>query len=97
MHRLSSLAAALLAVTAVLPTAAAIAGTRHVSYADLDLATSAGRAVIDARISAAASQLCLRDNRDLAQAAACRRESVAQARADLDRRIAANAVQVAAR
>ncbi len=96
MHRLPFLAAAaLLSAATLLPSAAASAAERRVSYADLDLTTPAGRAAIDARIRAAASRICLRDNRNLSQAVACSRESAAQARAELDRRLAA--VQVAVR
>jgi len=100
MIRLSpfALAGALLATSVtVLGTYPAQAAVRHVSYADLDLTSAAGRAAMDARLSKAASSVCLAENRELSLAAVCHRESMERARADLSRAIHDNAVQVAVR
>ena len=75
----------------------ASAMARHVSYADLDLGTPAGRTTMEARIRRAATQVCLMENPYRAGAGACRAESVARAQADLDRAVPANRVQLAAR
>jgi UrcA family protein len=73
------------------------AATRHVSYADLDLSTASGRAIMDQRIGRAASSVCFAQYRDLQLAGACRSDTVARAKADLDQAIRRNTVQVAAR
>ena len=59
------------------------APTRIVSYADLDLASPAGRARLDQRLAAAARAVCgdafATDLRTLAQVRACRAETLANA------------------
>jgi UrcA family protein len=100
MTRLSPLAfaGALFATSlTVLSANPAQAATRHVSYADLDLSSAAGRAAMDQRISRAATSVCFAQYRDLQLAGACRSDTVARAKADLDQAIRRNTVQVAAR
>ena len=94
LKSLSALGA--LAVTAVLvvPTVsqAAQPNSVHVSYADLNLAKEAGRAVLHARVDAAARSVCeIEDSRDfgLAKAtSACRSDAIAAAKPAVDSAIA---------
>lgn len=100
MTRLSplALAGALFATSlTVLSANPAQAASRHVSFADLDLGSAAGRAAMDRRINRAASSVCFAENSTLQLARACHRDTVAQAQADLDQAIRRGTVQVAAR
>jgi len=100
MTRLSplALAGALFATSlTVLSANPAQAASRHVSFADLDLGSPAGRAVMDRRIDQAASSACLAENSSLQFARVCHRETVARAQADLDQAMRRGTVQVAAR
>ncbi|WP_116090822.1 UrcA family protein [Sphingomonas crusticola] len=100
MIRLSpfALAGALLAtsvtILAVTPTQAA---SRHVRYGDLDLTSPAGRAAVEARLHTAAGAVCWSDYNTLSLIAACRRATMSQARADLNRAVRGSLIQVAAR
>jgi UrcA family protein len=73
-----AIAAATASVSATAPAQAQDLVTINVSYADLNLSSTAGAAVLQRRIDAAVGQNCGRaDNRDLEQRAAvaqCRRE-----------------------
>lgn len=100
MIRLSpfALAGALLAtsvtVLAVTPTQAA---TRHVHYGDLDLSSADGRATMETRLRKATGAVCWADYDTLDLVSACRRETMAQAHADLGRATGDTVVQVASR
>lgn len=85
-----ALGAAALAVTISSVTLIATAGpvqaatTARVSYADLNLGTSAGRAMMKARVATAARQLCGADDgkrtlQDLRTVSRCRQEVVMSA------------------
>jgi UrcA family protein len=100
MARLSplALAGALVATgMTIVSSSPAGATAMRVHYGDLDLSTAAGRATMDARINHAARVVCRVENRDLAGAEGCRRESVARAHATLDRALQDNVVQLASR
>ena len=100
MARLSplALAGALVATgMTILSSTPAGATAMRVHFGDLDLSTAAGRATMDARINHAARVVCRVENRDLAGAEGCRRESVARAHATLDRALQDNVVQLASR
>jgi UrcA family protein len=100
MARLSplALAGALIATgMTVLSSSPVQATAMRVHYGDLDLSTTAGRVALDARINRAARVVCRVENRDLAGAEGCRRESVARAHVALDRALLDNAVQLASR
>jgi UrcA family protein len=100
MNRLSPLAfaAAILATGAtVMASAPGQAATVHVGYADLDLSTASGRDTLDSRIDHAANTACWIENRTLSAAAACRRESVADARNATRHAVQSQVVQLAAR
>jgi len=100
MNRLSPLAfvAAILATgVTVMASSQAQAATQHVRYGDLDLTTVAGRVTLDRRIERAARTVCWIENANLRGAEACRRESVANARAQLDRAPQAQNIQLASR
>lgn len=97
MKRIFACAAVAAAAVATSPAAAAAASpaaaaSEKVSYADIDLSTSAGRGELDRRISAAASRLCLQD----AQASPapgyidrkCYGTAMAGAQAQVDRAVA---------
>jgi UrcA family protein len=85
-----ALGAASLAVTLSTVTLIAAAGpvnagtTARVSYADLDLGTSAGRAALNARVAQAAKQVCdatagRRTLQDLKTESRCRQDAVSGA------------------
>jgi len=100
MTRLSpfALAAAMAATSiSVLASSPVHAATNHVRYGDLDLSTAAGRAMLDSRINRAARTVCWIENGNIRGAEACRRESVANAHAQLDRAIQAHNIQLASR
>jgi UrcA family protein len=99
MTRLSpfALAGALIATSLTVLSAVPVqANAMRVRYGDLDLTSAAGRAVMNDRIHRAAIVVC-NENRDLSLAAACRKDSIDRAHADLDRAIDGKAVQMAAR
>ena len=87
----SLLASATLLAGAAAPAIAAppAAQTRIVSFADLDLSSTAGRARLDRRIHAAVRDVCGRasplDLNGIAQIVACRAESLADATAQYRR------------
>lgn len=98
MPRLPLLAIAGVACTLAFGTAQPLgAAVRHVSYADLDLSTTAGRKAMDHRINAAASSVCAAENRELILARACRRDAIARANVDLARATNATTVQLTSR
>jgi UrcA family protein len=87
MIRKSLLAAVTLCGLALSASQPACAGTRIVSYTDLDLSTQEGQAKLDARIRAAAKQVCNLHHRDLSAAdaeagRACFARAMADARRD---------------
>ena len=65
----------------------------RVSYADLDLGRAAGRAELDARLKAAAAEVCgtpdIRELGQVARASACTERALAGAHAQLAARAAA--------
>jgi UrcA family protein len=74
------------------------ATTARVSYADLDLTSTADRAALDNRLRTAASKVCFAvQSRDLTEASACRAASLVQARATMRDAVRAASVQVAQR
>jgi UrcA family protein len=74
------------------------ATTARVSYADLDLTSTADRAALDNRLRTAASKVCFAvQTRDLAEASACRTASLIQARATMRDAVRSASVQVAQR
>ncbi len=100
MNRLSPLAfaGALFATgLTVMASSPAAAATAHVNYADLDLSTAAGRATLDSRISHAAHAVCWIENPTLSASGACRRASIANARAAMDRAVQSQSVRLASR
>ena len=100
MNRLSplALAGALVATSlTVLSASPAQAAAMRVHYGDVDLSTAAGRATIDARINRAAHTVCRVENQGIANAADCRRDSIANAHAALDRATRGEQVQLASR
>ena len=100
MTRLSpfALAGALIATSlSVLSVSPAQAAVKHVQFGDLDLSSDAGRTTMNSRIRHAASIVCHGENRDLSLAAACQRETMAQALVDLERATRTDAVQLAVR
>lgn len=100
MNRLSpfAFAAAMIATgVSVIASSQAQAATAHVRFADLDLSTAAGRATLDNRINRAARTVCWIENGNISGTEACRRESVANARAQLDRATPAQNIQLASR
>jgi UrcA family protein len=100
MNRLSPIAfAAALVATGltVMASSPAQAATRHVRYGDLDLSTAAGRATLGNRIGHAATAVCQSENFTLGAIQACRRESIANASATLDRIVQNRSVQLASR
>jgi UrcA family protein len=87
--------ATVLTVGAV-PSQAAVA--ERVSYADLDLTSSADRAVLDQRLRSAAHKVCpAMQTRMLSELSACRVTSLRQARSDVADIVRAASVQVASR
>jgi UrcA family protein len=71
--------------------------TVTVSYADVDLGSTAGNATVDRRIRAAAARVCgPMDLQFRNQVAACRRAAIAQAKTDLTS-VVSSPVQVATR
>lgn len=76
----------------ITPTVAQAPDVRVVATADLDLSTDAGRKALDTRIARAAIDLCgTASNADLAGAndvRACRDGAIAQARAQVEQRLA---------
>lgn len=68
---------------------AAAAPTRVVSYADLNLSSAAGRAVLDSRLNAAVRDVCGQaypiDLNSVGQVVQCRQETLAAANAQLRR------------
>lgn len=92
---LPAIGALIVASALVVPTVsqAAPANSAVVSYADLNLATGAGRAALDGRIAFAARGVCeIEDSRELALAtatASCRNGAIAAAQPAVDAAIAA--------
>ena len=100
MNRLSpfAFAGAMLATSLTVLSASPVqAAAMRVHYGDLDLGTAAGRATIDARISTAAHSVCRGENDGVFAAADCRRASIANAHAALDRATRDQQVQLASR
>jgi UrcA family protein len=100
MNRFSplALAGALVATgISVLAASPSQAAARHVGYGDLDLASAEGRATMQHRLRNAAASVCWADYNNLSLIAACRREAMARANADLSRVVQTDVVQVAAR
>ena len=100
MNRLSPLAfaAAMIATSVtVMASSQAQAATAHVRYGDLDLATAAGRATLDSRISHAARATCWIENSTISATEACRRDSIANAHETLRHAMQEQAVQLASR
>ncbi len=92
---LSAIGALIVASALVVPTVsqAAPANSATVSYADLNLATGAGRAALDGRIAGAARSVCeIEDSRELGLASAtsrCRTGAIASAQPAVDAAIVA--------
>ncbi len=85
MIRNSLIAASLLGL-ALSASQPAFAGTRIVSYSDLDLTTQAGHAKLDARLKRAAKQVCGLGRKDTSAAdAEAGRQCFAKAMADARR------------
>jgi UrcA family protein len=83
---------------AALAQPAQAAKSARVSYADLDLTSTADRAALDNRLRNAASKVCFAvQSRVLAEANACRAASLLQARATMRDAVRAASVQVAQR
>lgn len=100
MHRPSPIAfAAALVATGltVLASSPTQAATQHVQYSDLDLSTAAGRATLDGRIRQAATAVCRSDHFTLGATQDCRRESIANARAIMDRVVESRVSELASR
>ncbi|HMI20373.1 MAG TPA: UrcA family protein [Sphingomonas sp.] len=100
MNRLSPLAfaGALIATgLTVMASAPVQAATAHVHYDDLDLSTAGGRATLDSRVSHAAHAVCWIENPTLSASEACRRASIANAHAAVDRAIQSQSIQLASR
>ena len=92
---LPAIGALIVASALVVPTVSQAASTNsvRVSYADLNLATGAGRTVLDGRIAGAARRACeIEDSRDLALAQvtnSCRTGAIASAQPAVNAAIAA--------
>ncbi|MEO7634031.1 MAG: UrcA family protein [Sphingomicrobium sp.] len=92
---LPAIGALIVASALVVPTVsqAAPANSAIVSYADLNLATNAGRIALVGRVAGAARNVCeIEDSRELALASAthlCRRAAIASAQPALDAAIGA--------
>jgi UrcA family protein len=100
MNRLSpfAFAGALFATgLTVMASSPAEAATAHVHYADLDLSTAAGRATLEKRVSHAANAVCWMENPTLSASAACRRYTMANARAAVDRAVQSQSIRLASR
>jgi len=100
MSRLSPLAFAVSMIAtgvSVMASSQAQAATSRVRYADLDLSTASGRAALDGRIDHAARTVCWIENANLSSASACRRESVADAHAQLQHAMHDQNAQMASR
>lgn len=93
MLKIAMFALALISASAfITPTVAQAPEVRIVKVADLDLGTAAGRKALDRRIARAAIDLCgTASDADLAGAnevRACRDDAVAEAQAQVERRLA---------
>jgi UrcA family protein len=101
MIRLSplALAGAVLATSLTIGAVPSQAATSaRVSYADLDLTSSADRAVFDQRLRGAASRVCFGTGaRMLSELSACRAVSLTNARAAANEAVRHASVQVAQR
>jgi UrcA family protein len=100
MNRMSPLAfaGALIATGLTVMASSPIqAATVHVRYGDLDLSTATGRATLDSRVSHAAHVVCWIENSTLSAAQACRRDSVANGHAAMDRAVQSQSIQLASR
>ena len=92
---LPAIGALIVASALVVPTVsqAASATSASVSFADLNLATGAGRAALDGRVAGAARSVCeIEDSRELALASAtrvCRADAIASAQPAVDAAVAA--------
>lgn len=86
-------------VVAVAPAFAQQGDTVEVSYGDLNLASGAGRAILDARIADAAEQLCGEARKVeltlFAAVEACRTETVAVAQPQRDAAVRYGTVEIA--